>query len=243
MGPRGDRREPRRSLAAGQAGERRQRRCVHRGLLQLGPAPRDGAVHPRIARRGDRRRTHRLRFDPALPRPCVGQGARHEAADTVAPGPAVLQRRRRAERQHVVPGRSGRSLGDPGVRRRHPPRPVVHAAHVPRRPGQVVPRRQPRRAARLRRRSRSVAGDRLGARAGRRRVLQHAHRARFGRRVGTNRRRVLSVRYLGDDMVHAPRRWTTSPPFDGLDAELADGAPMDHPLFPLLWTRDGALVS
>jgi Phytanoyl-CoA dioxygenase (PhyH) len=52
-----------------------------------------------------------------------------------------------------------------------------------------------------------------------------------------NRRRVLSVRYLGDDMIHAPRRWTTSPPFDGLDTELRAGAPMDHPLFPLLWTR------
>ncbi len=54
---------------------------------------------------------------------------------------------------------------------------------------------------------------------------------------GTNRRRVLSVRYLGDDMVHAPRRWTTSPPFDGLDAEIDVGATMDHPLFPTLWTR------
>lgn len=54
---------------------------------------------------------------------------------------------------------------------------------------------------------------------------------------GTNRRRVLSVRFLGDDMRHAPRPWTTSPPFDGLEAELAAGAPMDHPLFPVLWTR------
>lgn len=60
---------------------------------------------------------------------------------------------------------------------------------------------------------------------------------------GPNRRRVLSVRFLGDDMVHAPRRWTTSPPFDGLDAELDAGVEMDHPLFPLLWTRAGGLVS
>jgi ectoine hydroxylase-related dioxygenase (phytanoyl-CoA dioxygenase family) len=52
---------------------------------------------------------------------------------------------------------------------------------------------------------------------------------------GTRRRRVLSVRFLGDDMVHAPRRWATSPPFPGLDRELADGAPLDHPLFPVLW--------
>lgn len=53
--------------------------------------------------------------------------------------------------------------------------------------------------------------------------------------TGTNRRRVLSVRYLGDDMVHAPRSWRTSPPFDGLEQELPAGAVMDHPLFPELW--------
>ncbi len=55
---------------------------------------------------------------------------------------------------------------------------------------------------------------------------------------GDTRRRVLSVRMLGDDMVHAPRAWTTSPPFDGLVNELPAGAPMDHPLFPVLWERD-----
>ena len=59
---------------------------------------------------------------------------------------------------------------------------------------------------------------------------------------GQNRRRVLSVRFLGDDMVHAPRRWRTSPPFDGLDAELEPGVEMDHPLFPLLWTREAGLL-
>ena len=53
---------------------------------------------------------------------------------------------------------------------------------------------------------------------------------------GPNRRRVLSVRMLGDDMVHAPRRWTTSPPFNGLVNELAEGVPMDHPLFPVIWS-------
>jgi ectoine hydroxylase-related dioxygenase (phytanoyl-CoA dioxygenase family) len=59
---------------------------------------------------------------------------------------------------------------------------------------------------------------------------------------GPHRRRVLSVRFLGDDMVHAPRRWTTSPPFPGLADELPAGAPMDHPRFPVLWTRaDGAV--
>lgn len=50
------------------------------------------------------------------------------------------------------------------------------------------------------------------------------------------RRRVLSVRFLGDDMVHAPRDWTTSPEFPGLADDLPAGAPMDHPLFPVLWT-------
>lgn len=51
------------------------------------------------------------------------------------------------------------------------------------------------------------------------------------------RRRVLSLRYLSDEARHAPRRWRTSPPFDGLDAELADGAVLDHPLFPVVWPR------
>ena len=48
------------------------------------------------------------------------------------------------------------------------------------------------------------------------------------------RRRVFSLRYLGDDTRHAPRPWTTSPDFPGLADALPAGAPMDHPLFPLL---------
>ena len=48
------------------------------------------------------------------------------------------------------------------------------------------------------------------------------------------RRRVFSVRMLGDDMRHAPRHWKTSPDFPGLADELPAGAPMDHALFPLL---------
>ena len=51
------------------------------------------------------------------------------------------------------------------------------------------------------------------------------------------RRRVLSLRYLSDQARHAPRHWRTSPPFEGLADELADGAPMDHPLFPLVAHR------
>jgi ectoine hydroxylase-related dioxygenase (phytanoyl-CoA dioxygenase family) len=52
---------------------------------------------------------------------------------------------------------------------------------------------------------------------------------------GTRRRRVFSVRFLGDDITHAPRRWKTSPEFPGLRDQLATGAPMEHPLFPILW--------
>lgn len=49
------------------------------------------------------------------------------------------------------------------------------------------------------------------------------------------RRRVFSVRLLGDDIRHAPRRWPTSPDFPGLATTLAPGAPMEHALFPPLW--------
>ncbi len=55
--------------------------------------------------------------------------------------------------------------------------------------------------------------------------------------VGGNRRRVVSFRFIGDDIRFAPRPWRTSPPFPGLAEDLARGAPMDHPLFPVLWTR------
>jgi ectoine hydroxylase-related dioxygenase (phytanoyl-CoA dioxygenase family) len=49
------------------------------------------------------------------------------------------------------------------------------------------------------------------------------------------RRRAFSVRFLGDDVVHAPRAWTTSPDFPGLAEELPAGVPMDHALFPVVW--------
>jgi len=47
-------------------------------------------------------------------------------------------------------------------------------------------------------------------------------------------RRAFSLRCIGDDVRHAPRPWRCSPEFDGLADELAAGAEMDHPLFPLL---------
>jgi hypothetical protein len=54
--------------------------------------------------------------------------------------------------------------------------------------------------------------------------------------LGPHRRRVVSLRFLGDDVRHVVRPWATSPPFPGLADELADGAPLDHPLFPVLWS-------
>ncbi len=48
------------------------------------------------------------------------------------------------------------------------------------------------------------------------------------------RRRVLSLRYLAGDAVHAPRDWATSPPFDELVGVIPSGAPMDDPLFPVV---------
>lgn len=51
------------------------------------------------------------------------------------------------------------------------------------------------------------------------------------------RRRVFSVRFLGEDATHAPRAWPTSPDFPGLADALPAGAAMDHPLFPIVWPR------
>lgn len=51
------------------------------------------------------------------------------------------------------------------------------------------------------------------------------------------RRRVFSLRVLGDDITFAPRQWRTSPPFEGLEDELPEGASMVHPLFPILWSK------
>ena len=63
-------------------------------------------------------------------------------------------------------------------------------------------------------------------------TLHHAYGV-----AGSARRRAFSLRFLGDDMVHAPRRWVTSPQFDGLEEQLPAGAPMDHEFFPVLRER------
>ena len=48
------------------------------------------------------------------------------------------------------------------------------------------------------------------------------------------RRRGFSTRWLGDDARFAIRPWATSPPYHGVDLE--PGAPMNHPMFPVMWS-------
>jgi ectoine hydroxylase-related dioxygenase (phytanoyl-CoA dioxygenase family) len=50
------------------------------------------------------------------------------------------------------------------------------------------------------------------------------------------RRRAFSLRFTGDDVTWAPREHRTSPPFE--DVALAAGAPLDHPVFPVVWSRE-----
>ncbi|CAF1474818.1 unnamed protein product [Adineta steineri] len=56
-----------------------------------------------------------------------------------------------------------------------------------------------------------------------------------GTRENDNQRRVFSVRFLGDDIIHAPRTWITSPDFSKISQDIKPGASMDHPDFPIIW--------
>ncbi|CAM4989641.1 unnamed protein product, partial [Rotaria socialis] len=49
------------------------------------------------------------------------------------------------------------------------------------------------------------------------------------------RRRVFSVRFLGDDVRHSPRKWITSPDFSDITEQVKPGDAMDHPRFPIIW--------
>ena len=60
---------------------------------------------------------------------------------------------------------------------------------------------------------------------------------------GNRRRRAFSLRFIGDDIRHQPRPWRTSPEFPGLRETLAEGAPMAHPLFPIVWRAEQGQVS
>lgn len=68
-------------------------------------------------------------------------------------------------------------------------------------------------------------------------VCFHMLTLHSARGVQEGRRRVFSLRFLGDDIVHAPRSWITSPHFEKLDSELAAGVPMEHELFPIIWQQ------
>lgn len=57
-----------------------------------------------------------------------------------------------------------------------------------------------------------------------------------GTKPAHGRRRVFSVRVIGDDVTHAPRSWVTSPPFPCLENTPA-GAKLNLPEFPLLPTK------
>ena len=52
------------------------------------------------------------------------------------------------------------------------------------------------------------------------------------------RRRAFSVRLVGDDVRFAVRPHATSPAFPELEAVLAQGDALEHPLFPRLWPRE-----
>ncbi len=60
--------------------------------------------------------------------------------------------------------------------------------------------------------------------------------------VGEGRRRVFSLRVLGDDMVYAPRDWVCSPDFGAVISPSDDtrraGEPLNGDWFPELWPRN-----
>ena len=152
-----------------------------RGLLQLAAAARARACRPGLAGGGDRRRADGRRRGAVLPRPRAREGAGDDAAHAVAPGSALLQRRRDADVLCVASGRSGLARGDARVRCGIASRPVADAADVHGQRGEVVPGGCARGSPRHRERSFRLRDHRLGARAGRRRLLQHADAPLRGR--------------------------------------------------------------
>ena len=181
LAARGDRRQPRRSLAARQAGQRRATtaRSSRTSATGSGIAPIEQFIArvgraPRIAAELMGAGTVRLYHDHVL----VKEPGTSQRTPWHQDMP-VLQRRRPAERQHVVPRRSGAARVDaassspartagPGTCRarsstaRPSGSPTASLAELP------DDRRRPR----------ALPRPRLGARAGRRRVLPHAHAPR-----------------------------------------------------------------
>ncbi|CAF3972380.1 unnamed protein product [Adineta steineri] len=56
-----------------------------------------------------------------------------------------------------------------------------------------------------------------------------------GTRENDNRRRVFSIRFLGDDVIHAPKTRITSRDFSYISQDIKSGVPMDHPDFSIIW--------
>ena len=232
----GDRAEPGGSQRPRPGRQPRQRsRAVLRGLLQLGRDRRVRAGDPNLGHRRQRRRSDGQRRRAPVPRPRAGQRGGHAPAHPLAPGPAVLQRRRLADVQRLDPRGSGAARVDARVRRRLPSRPVADAADVHGGRGEVVPGGHARRSAGHPGRPRRLPDPRVGARAGRRRVLQHADAPRRRRQprppprlLGAPARRRRHPRPTAlDDVAGVP----------GLEDELPAGSAMDHPLFPVVWER------
>ena len=143
--------QPRRSERAGTRREpSRRSRPLLRGLPRLAAHPRVRGVHPRVGGGTDRRRADGLTAGTPLPRPRAREGAGDAPADAVAPGPAVLQRRRPPGLLAVDARRPGRPRVDGRVRRRLASRSVAHAEDVHGLGGEVVPGGKPRGPARHR---------------------------------------------------------------------------------------------
>lgn len=54
------------------------------------------------------------------------------------------------------------------------------------------------------------------------------------------RRRVVSLRLVGDDVRWAPRPHPSSPPYPEVEGVLRAGDPLDHDVFPEVWTAPAA---
>ena len=175
----------------------------------------------------------------ALPRPPAREGGGHDAS---------RRRGTRTSRTTTSTGRQTCSMWmpvdpvaprvDARVRRRLAPRPVADAAHVHGAEAKWFPEGSLDELAGHRRRSRSVPDPRVGARAGRRRVLPHADAARGGgSRRGAARRRAFSVRFLGDDVTHVPCAVEDVARVPWARRRAAGGRGDEHPLFPVVWER------
>ena len=147
--------------------------------------------------------------------------------DAVAPGSAVLQHRRQARTSASGSRWTREPRFHPGVRRGLASRAVADAALVHGLAGEVVSGGERWRICPTSRRGArefSILGWELQPGDA---VCFHMLTLHAARGVeSARRRRVFSVRFLGDDITHAPRRWKTSPEFPGLAEQLPAGAPM-----------------